>query len=223
MLLLARTTPRDLVEKRTLGLSVFIVDMRRALGNGLTVKPIRTMINHSTTEVFFDDLRIPASSLVGEQDRGLYYILDGMNVERILIASEAIGDARWFIDKAAGYARERRVFGRPIGQNQGIQFPIAQAYAETEAAALMVERAARLFDSGQPCGAEANMAKLLAADAAWHAGDTCMQTFGGFGFAEEYDIERKFRETRLFRTAPISTNMILAYLGEHVLGLPRSY
>ena len=223
MLLLARTTPKDRVEKRTLGLSVFIVDMREALGNGLTVKPIRTMINHSTTEVFFDDLRIPASSLVGEQDRGLYYILDGMNVERILIASEAIGDARWFIDKAAGYARERRVFARPIGQNQGIQFPIAQAYAETEAAALMVERAARLFDGGHPCGAEANMAKLLAADAAWHAGDTCMQTFGGFGFAEEYDIERKFRETRLFRTAPISTNMILAYLGEHVLGLPRSY
>ena len=223
MLLLARTTPKDRVEKRTLGLSVFIVDMREALGAGLTVKPIRTMINHSTTEVFFDDLRIPASSLVGEQDRGLYYILDGMNVERILIASEAIGDARWFIDRAAGYARERRVFARPIGQNQGIQFPIAQAYAETEAAALMVERAAGLFDGGEPCGAEANMAKLLAADAAWHAGDMCMQTFGGFGFAEEYDIERKFRETRLFRTAPISTNMILAYLGEHVLGLPRSY
>ena len=223
MLLLARTTPKDRVEKRTLGLSVFIVDMREALGAGLTVKPIRTMINHSTTEVFFDDLRIPASSLVGEQDRGLYYILDGMNAERILIASEAIGDARWFIDKAAGYARERRVFARPIGQNQGIQFPIAQAYAETEAAALMVDRAASLFDGGEACGAEANMAKLLAADAAWHAGDMCMQTFGGFGFAEEYDIERKFRETRLFRTAPISTNMILAYLGEHVLGLPRSY
>ena len=223
MLLLARTTPKDRVEKRTLGLSVFIVDMREALGAGLTVKPIRTMINHSTTEVFFDDLRIPASSLVGEQDRGLYYILDGMNAERILIASEAIGDARWFIDKAAGYARERRVFARPIGQNQGIQFPIAQAYAETEAAALMVDRAASLFDGGETCGAEANMAKLLAADAAWHAGDMCMQTFGGFGFAEEYDIERKFRETRLFRTAPISTNMILAYLGEHVLGLPRSY
>lgn len=223
MLLLARTTPKDQVEKRTLGLSVFIVDMRTALDSGLTIKPIRTMINHSTTEVFFDDLRIPTSSLVGEQDRGLYYILDGMNVERILIASEAIGDARWFIDKAAEYAKERQVFGRPIGQNQGIQFPIAQSYAETEAAALMVERAAQLFDSDQPCGAEANMAKLLAGDAAWHAGDMCMQTFGGFGFAEEYDIERKFRETRLFRTAPISTNMILAYLGEHVLGLPRSY
>ena len=223
MLLLARTTPKDQVEKRTLGLSVFIVDMRAALGHGLTIKPIRAMINHSTTEIFFDDLRIPADSLVGEQDRGLYYILDGMNVERILIASEAIGDARWFIEKASDYAKERQVFGRRIGQNQGIQFPIAQAYAETEAAALMVERAAQLFDSGQPCGAEANMAKLLAADAAWHAGDTCMQTFGGFGFAEEYDIERKFRETRLFRTAPISTNMILAYLGEHVLGLPRSY
>ena len=223
MLLLARTTPKDQVEKRTLGLSVFIVDMRAALGHGLTIKPIRAMINHSTTEIFFDDLRIPADSLVGEQDRGLYYILDGMNVERILIASEAIGDARWFIAKASDYAKERQVFGRPIGQNQGIQFPIAQAYAETEAAALMVERAAQLFDSGQPCGAEANMAKLLAADTAWHAGDTCMQTFGGFGFAEEYDIERKFRETRLFRTAPISTNMILAYLGEHVLGLPRSY
>ena len=197
--------------------------MRTALDSGLTIKPIRTMINHSTTEVFFDDLRIPTSSLGGEQDRGLYYILDGMNVERILIASEAIGDARWFIDKAAEYAKERQVFGRPIGQNQGIQFPIAQSYAETEAAALMVERAAQLFDSDQPCGAEANMAKLLAGDAAWHAGDMCMQTFGGFGFAEEYDIERKFRETRLFRTAPISTNMILAYLGEHVLGLPRSY
>ncbi len=223
MLLLARTTPKDQVEKRTLGLSVFIVDMREAQGNGLTIKPIRTMINHSTTEVFFDDLRISAWSLVGEQDRGLYYILDGMNVERILIASEAIGDARWFIDRATGYAKERQVFGRPIGRNQGIQFPIAQAYAETEAAALMVDRAAQLFDSGQPCGAEANMAKLLAADAAWHAGDMCMQTFGGFGFAEEYDVERKFRETRLFRTAPISTNMILAYLGEHVLGLPRSY
>jgi alkylation response protein AidB-like acyl-CoA dehydrogenase len=223
MLLLARTTPKDQVEKRTLGLSVFIVDMRAALGHGLTIKPIRAMINHSTTEVFFDSLRIPADSLVGEQDRGLYYILDGMNVERILIASEAIGDARWFIEKASDYAKERHVFGRPIGQNQGIQFPIAQAYAETEAAALMVERAAQLFDSGQPCGAEANMAKLLAADASWHAGDMCMQTFGGFGFAEEYDIERKFRETRLFRTAPISTNMILAYLGEHVLGLPRSY
>ena len=223
MLLLARTTPKDQVEKRTLGLSVFIVDMREAQGNGLTIKPIRTMINHSTTEVFFDDLRISAWSLVGEQDRGLYYILDGMNVERILIASEAIGDARWFIDRATGYAKERQVFGRPIGRNQGIQFPIAQAYAETEAAALMVDRAAQLFDSNQPCGAEANMAKLLAADAAWHAGDMCMQTFGGFGFAEEYDVERKFRETRLFRTAPISTNMILAYLGEHVLGLPRSY
>ena len=223
MLLLARTTPKDQVEKRTLGLSVFIVDMREAQGNGLTIKPIRTMINHSTTEVFFDDLRISAWSLVGEQDRGLYYILDGMNVERILIASEAIGDARWFIDRATGYAKERQVFERPIGRNQGIQFPIARAFAETEAAALMVERAAQLFDSGQPCGAEANMAKLLAADAAWHAGDMCMQTFGGFGFAEEYDVERKFRETRLFRTAPISTNMILAYLGEHVLGLPRSY
>ena len=223
MLLLARTTPKDQAEKRTLGLSVFIVDMRAALGNGLTIKPLRAMINHSTTEVFFDDLRIPADSLVGEPDRGLYYILDGMNVERILIASEAIGDARWFIEKATDYAKERHVFGRAIGQNQGIQFPIAQAYAETEAAALMVERAAQLFDAGQPCGAEANMAKLLAADAAWHAGDMCMQTFGGFGFAEEYDIERKFRETRLFRTAPISTNMIHAYLGEHVLGLPRSY
>ena len=223
MLLLARTTPKDQAEKRTLGLSVFIFDMRAALGNGLTIKPLRAMINHSTTEVFFDDLRIPADSLVGEPDRGLYYILDGMNVERILIASEAIGDARWFIEKATDYAKERHVFGRAIGQNQGIQFPIAQAYAETEAAALMVERAAQLFDAGQPCGAEANMAKLLAADAAWHAGDMCMQTFGGFGFAEEYDIERKFRETRLFRTAPISTNMIHAYLGEHVLGLPRSY
>ena len=223
MLLLARTTPKDEVAKRTDGLSVFIVDMRDAVGNGLEIKPIRTMINHATTEVFFDNLKIPASSLVGEEGKGFRYILSGMNAERILIGAECIGDARWLIDKAASYARERSVFGRPIGQNQGIQFPIAEAYAQTEAAALMVNRAAELFEAGENCGAEANMAKYLAAEASWKAADMCMQTHGGFAFAEEFDVERKFRETRLYRIAPISTNLILSYLAEHVLDLPRSY
>ncbi len=223
MLLLARTTPKDQVAKRTEGLSVFLVDMREARGRGLTIRPIRTMINHATTEVFFDDLRVPRENLIGEEGKGFRYILDGMNAERILIAAECIGDARWFIQKATAYARERVVFGRPIGQNQGIQFPIARVFAQTEAADLMVKRAAALFDAGEPCGKEANMAKLLASEASWAAADTCLQTHGGYGFAEEYDVERKFRETRLYQVAPISTNMILAYLGEHVLGLPRSY
>ncbi len=223
MLLLARTTPRDKVARKTDGMSVFIVDMRQARGHGLTIRPLRAMINHATTEVFFDNLKVPAENLVGEEGKGFRYILDGMNAERILSASECLGDARWFIAKATAYAKERVVFGRPIGQNQGIQFPIARAYAATEAAALMVKRAIALFEAGKPCGAEANMAKMLAADASWQAADTCLQTHGGFGFAEEYDVERKFRETRLYQIAPISTNLILAYIGEHVLGLPRSY
>ena len=223
MLLLARTTPKDQVARRTEGLSVFLVDMREAKGKGLDIRPIRTMINHATCEVFFDDLRVPAANLIGDEGKGFRYILDGMNAERILIASECIGDGRWFTDRAVAYANERRVFDRPIGQNQGVQFPIARAYAAIRAAALMVDKAARSFDAGEPCGEEANMANLLASEAAWEAGDTCMQTFGGYGFAEEMDIERKFRETRLYRTAPISTNMILAYIAEHVLGLPRSY
>lgn len=223
MLLLARTSPRDEGKKPHDGMSIFLVDMRDALGNGLTIKPIRAMVNHNSTEVFFDDLRIPADALVGEEGRGFKYILDGMNAERILISHECIGDARWFIEKASTYAKDRVVFDRPIGQNQGIQFPIAQCYAETEAAALMTMKSADLFDAGASCGTEANMAKLLAADASWHAADTCMQTFGGFAFAEEYDIERKFRETRLYRTAPISANLILSYIAEHVLGLPRSF
>ncbi len=223
MLLLARTSPNDKVAKRTEGLSVFLVDMREALKGGLTIKPIRTMINHATTELFFDDLPIPAESLIGEEGKGFAYILDGMNAERILIAAECIGDARWFIEKAGAYARERAVFGRPIGRNQGVQFPIARAYARTEAANLMVGCAAELFDQEKPCGPEANMAIMLASEASWEAADMCLQTFGGYGFAEEYDVERKFRETRLYRIAPISTNLILAYLAEHVLGLPRSY
>jgi acyl-CoA dehydrogenase len=223
MLLLARTTPRDEVAKRTDGLSVFLVDMPAAQGHGLTVKPIRTMMNHSTTEVFFDALRIPAADLIGEEGKGFRYILSGMNAERILIAAECVGDAKWFIAKATAYAGERAVFGRPIGQNQGVQFPIAKAYAAMRAAELMVAEAARLFEAGRDCGAEANMAKLLAADAAWEAANVCLQTHGGFGFAEDFDIERKFRETRLYQVAPISTNMILSYLAEHVLGLPRSY
>jgi alkylation response protein AidB-like acyl-CoA dehydrogenase len=223
MLLLARTTPADQVRKKGDGLSVFLVDMREARGNGLTIRPIRTMMNHNSTEIFFDNMRIPASALIGEEGRGFKYILDGMNTERILIASECIGDARWFLQRAVAYANDRSVFGRPIGQNQGIQFPIARAYAETEAAALMVSQATHLYDSGKPCGPQANMAKLLAADASWHAADMCVQTHGGFGFAEEYDVERKFRETRLYQVAPISTNLILSYLAEHVLGLPRSY
>jgi acyl-CoA dehydrogenase len=222
MLLLARTAPRR-EEKRSDGLSVFLVDLRDAVGKGVTIRPIRTMMNHATTEVFFDNLAVPAENLIGEEGKGFRYILDGMNAERILIAAECIGDARWFIAKATDYARSRVVFGRPIGQNQGVQFPIAKAYAQSEAAALMVERAAELYEGGQPCGKEANMAKLLAADASWQAADLCVQTHGGFGFAEEYDIERKFRETRLYQVAPISTNLILAYLAEHVLGLPRSY
>jgi len=223
MLLLARTTPRNEVEKRTDGLSVFLIDMREALGNGLTIRPIRTMINHATTEVFFDNLRIPANSLVGEEGKGFRYILSGMNAERILIAAECIGDARWFIEKATGYANDRSVFGRPIGKNQGIQFPIAEVYAQTEAADLMVKRAATLYETKGNCAAEANMAKYLAAEASWKAADTCMQTHGGFAFAEEYDVERKFRETRLYRVAPISTNLVLSYLAEHVLGMPRSF
>ncbi len=223
MLLLARTTPRDQAARPHEGMSVFLVDIREARDRGLTIRPIRAMINHHTTEVFFDNLRIPASSLIGEEGRGFRYILDGMNAERILIAAECIGDSRWFIDKATAYAGERMVFGRPIGQNQGIQFPIARAYAATEAANLMVEKASALFDAGQPCGPQANMAKMLAADASWQAADMCLQTHGGFGFAEEYDVERKFRETRLYQVAPISTNLILAYIAEHVLGLPRSY
>ncbi len=223
MLLLARTTPREKVTKKTEGISVFLVDMRKARGNGLTIRPIRTMINHATTEVFFDNLEVPAENLIGEEGKGFRYILDGMNAERILIAAEAIGDARWFIAKASAYAKGRVVFGRPIGQNQGIQFPIARAYAASEAANLMVQHAAQLYEAGEPAGKEANMAKLLASEAAWQAAEACMQTHGGFAFAEEYDIERKFRETRLTQIAPISTNLILAYLAEHVLGLPRSY
>ena len=223
MLLLARTAARDAGEKPHHGMSVFLVDIRKAQGKGLAIKPLRAMINHATTEVFFDDLIIPASSLVGEEGKGFRYILDGMNAERILISSECIGDGRWFIEKATCYANDRKVFDRPIGMNQGIQFPIARSYAELQAAALMVERAADMFDDGKSCGAEANMAKLLAADASWKAADMCLQTHGGFGFAEEYDIERKFRETRLYQIAPISTNLILSYIAEHVLGLPRSF
>ncbi len=223
MLLLARTTPRVEVAKKGEGLSVFLVDLREAAGRGVTIRPIRTMLNHATTEVFFDNLGVPADNLIGEAGKGFRYILDGMNAERILIAAECIGDARWFIDKARTYASARRVFGRPIGQNQGVQFPIARAYAQSEAADLMVRKAAAHFDSDQPCGKEANMAKLLASEASWAAAEACLQTHGGYGFAEEYDVERKFRETRLYQVAPISTNLIRAYLAEHVLGLPRSY
>ncbi len=223
MVLLARTTPEDQVKRRGDGLSVFLVDMAPAMKSGLTITPVRTMINHATTELFFDQLRVPASSLIGNEGEGFRYILDGMNAERILIGAECIGDARWFIAKATAYANERVVFDRPIGKNQGVQFPIARAHARTEAANLMVARAADMFDGSEACGAEANMAKLLASEASWDAADMCMQTFGGYGFAEEFDVERKFRETRLYRTAPVSTNLILAYLAEHVLGLPRSY
>jgi acyl-CoA dehydrogenase len=223
MLLLARTAPKQQVSKRTDGLSVFILDMRAARENGLTIRPIRTMMNHSTTEVFFDNVHVPAENLIGEEGSGFRYILSGMNAERILIAAECIGDAKWFLEKAADYAKERVVFDRPIGRNQGIQFPIAKAYAQMRAAELMVQKAAALFDSDVSCGAEANMAKLLAAEASWAAGEACIQTHGGFGFAAEYDIERKFRETRLYQVAPISTNLILSFLAEHVLGLPRSY
>ena len=223
MLLLARTTPRDQVARKSEGLSVFIVDMREARGNGLTIRPIRAMMNHGSTEVFFDNLRVPAENLIGEEGKGFRYILSGMNAERILIAAECIGDAKWFIDRARTYAGERVVFDRPIGKNQGVQFPIARAYADMRAAELMVREAAQKFDRGEPCGEEANLAKLLAADASFAAADMCVQTHGGFGFAEEYDVERKFRETRLYQVAPISTNLILSYLAEHVLGLPRSY
>lgn len=223
MLLLARTTPREEVKKKTEGLSTFIVDMREVVGRSLTIRPIRTMMNHATTEVFFDNMRIPASSLVGEEGQGFRYILSGMNAERVLIASECIGDAKWFIRTAANYSNERQVFGRKIGANQGVQFPIARAYAQMRAAELMVREAARFYEAGRPMGAEANMAKLLAADASWEAANVCLQTHGGFGFAEEYDVERKLRETRLYQVAPISTNLILSYLAEHVLGMPRSY
>jgi acyl-CoA dehydrogenase len=223
MLLLARTTPKHQADKRTDGLSVFILDMRTATQAGLTIRPIRTMMNHSTTEVFFDNVRIPAGNLIGEEGKGFRYILSGMNAERILIAAECIGDAKWFIEKTTDYAKERVVFDRPIGRNQGVQFPLARAYAQMCAAELMVHKAATLFEAGMNCGAEANMAKLLAADASWAAAEACIQTHGGFGFAEEYDIERKFRETRLYQVAPISTNLILSFLAEHVLGLPRSY
>jgi alkylation response protein AidB-like acyl-CoA dehydrogenase len=223
MLLLARTTPEAEIKRRGDGLSVFLVDLRAALGHGLEIKKLPAMINHNTTELFFDGLRVPADNLIGEEGKGFRYILDGMNAERILIASEALGDARWFIRTASDYAKTRIVFDRPIGQNQGVQFPLARAYAEAEAADLMIRKAAALFDAGEPCGAEANMAKLLAADASWHAGEACLQTHGGFGLAREYDVERKWRETRLFSIAPVSTNLILAYIGEHVLGLPRSY
>src|ERR1700761_6986346 len=223
MILLARTTPKDQSQKRTDGLSVFIVDMRDARNNGLEIRPIRTMMNHYTTEVFFPDMKVPAENLIGEEGKGFRYILSGMNTERILISSESIGDAKWFIAKATAYAKERAVFGRPIGQNQGIQFPIAKAYAAMRAAELMVKEATRKYEAGLDCGAEANMAKMLAADAAWDAANACVQTFGGFAFAEEYDVERKFRETRLYQVAPISTNLILSYVAEHVLGMPRSY
>ncbi len=223
MLLLARTTPRDQVASKTEGLSIFLVDMREVVGSGMTIKPIRTMMNHSTTEVFFDDMRIPASSLIGEEGKGFRYILSGMNAERILIAAECIGDAKWFIRKATDYAKERNVFGRAIGQNQGVQFPIARCYAQMRAAELMVRHAAEVYDTGGNPGEEANMAKMLASEASWAAADMCVQTHGGFGFAEEYDVERKFREARLYTVAPISTNLILSYISEHVLGLPRSY
>jgi len=223
MLLLARTTARDAVARRTEGLSVFILDMREALKDGLTIRPIRTMMNHSTTEVFFDNVRVPVKNLVGEEGKGFRYILSGMNAERILIAAECVGDAKWLIERASAYANSRQVFGRPIGANQGIQFPISRAYANMRAAELMVKEAARLYEAGRDCGAEANMAKMLAADASNEAANVCIQTHGGFGFAEEYDIERKFRETRLYQVAPISTNLILSYLAEHVLQMPRSY
>ena len=223
MILLARTTPLDQVKRKSEGMSIFIVDVNMALKHGMTIKPIRNMVNHETNEVFFDQLEIPAENLIGEEGKGFSYILDGLNAERILIAAECIGDAYWFIDRARRYANDRVVFGRPIGQNQGVQFPIADAYMETEAANLMRWKACELFDATQPCGKEANMAKYLAAKASWEAANVCLQTHGGFGFASEYDVERKFRETRLYQVAPISTNLIYAYMAEHVLGLPRSF
>ena len=223
MVLLARTTPKEKVEKKGIGLSVFMVDMREALKEGMTIQPIRTMMNHATTEVFFDDVKVPAGNLIGEEGNGFRYILDGMNAERTLIAAECLGDAQWFIKKARDYANDRKVFGSPIGKNQGVQFPIARAYASYRAAALMVAEAATMFDSGEKCAEEANIGKMLASEASWEAAEMCIQTFGGFAFAEEYDIERKFRETRLYQVAPISTNLVLAYIGQNVLGLPRSY
>ena len=223
MLLLARTTPLDQVKKKTEGLSVFLVDLRQARGHGCEIRPLKAMINHNTTEVFFDGMKVPAENLIGEEGKGFRYILDGMNAERILVSHESIGDARWFIKKARDYACERVVFDRPIGQNQAVQFPIARAYAETQAADLMLRKAAALFQAGQPCGEDANIAKLLASEAAWHAAEACMQTHGGFGYAREYDVERKWRECRIAQIAPVSTNMILSYVGEHVLGMPRSY
>ncbi len=223
MLLLARTTPRDRVKRKTEGLSIFLVDLRQAVGNGLEIRPLRTMMNHHTAEVFIDGLEAPAENLVGGEGNGFRCLLDGLNAERILIAAECVGDGRWFIEKACDYARGRVVFGRPIGRNQGIQFPIAKAHAAVEAADLMRFRAAEMFDAGEPCGAEANMSKLLAADASWEAANVCLQTHGGFGFAADYDVERKFRETRLYQVAPVSTNLILSFIAEKVLGLPRSY
>lgn len=223
MVLLVRTTPRDDCVKRTDGMSVLLVDLREAVDNGLTIRPIKTMMNHATTELFFDNLRVPAENLIGEEGKGFKCIIDGMNAERILIAAECIGDARWFTEKSSNYAREREVFGRAIGKNQGIQFPIARAYIQTEAAALMVRQAAELYDEGKTPGAEANMAKMLASEASWAAADTCIQTHGGYGFAEEYDIERKFRETRLYQVAPISTNLILSFVATNVLDLPKSF
>jgi alkylation response protein AidB-like acyl-CoA dehydrogenase len=223
MLLLARTTPREQAAKPTDGMSVLLVDLRDAVDKGLTIRPLATMMNHASTELYFDDLEVPAENLIGEEGKGFGYILDSMNAERILIAAECIGDARWFIGKASAYATHREVFGRPIGQNQGVQFPIARVHVQTEAAALMVAKAAGLFDAGEKCGAEANMAKLLASEASSAAGEVCIQTHGGYGFAEEYDIERKFRETHLYQVAPISTNLILSYVGTHVLGMPKSF
>ncbi len=223
MVLLCRTTPRESAARPSDGMSVLLVDMRQAVGAGLTIRPIRTMLNHATTELFFDNLEVPVENLVGEEGKGFKYILDGMNAERILIAAECIGDGRFFIDRSSAYARERSVFGRSIGENQGVQFPIARNYVQLTAAALAVEHAAALFEEGKPCGTEANMAKMLASEASWAAADTCIQTHGGFGFAEEYDVERKFRETRLYQVAPISTNLILSHVGTHVLGMPKSF
>ncbi|MDB5710249.1 MAG: acyl-CoA dehydrogenase [Sphingomonas bacterium] len=223
LLLLCRTAPRDASAKPSAGMSLLLVDMRQAVGNGLTIRPIRTMLNHATTELFFDDLRVPAANLIGEEGKGFHYVLDGMNAERILIAAECIGDGRFFIDRASAYAKERNVFGRAIGANQGVQFPIARAHIQLTAAALMVDQASAMFEAGKPCGSEANMAKMLASEASWYAADMCVQTHGGFGFAEEYDVERKFRETRLYQVAPISTNLILSHVATHVLGLPKSF
>jgi acyl-CoA dehydrogenase len=220
---MARTTAPDKVKKRSEGLSVFLVDLKKAVGNGVEIKPIKALINHNTTEVFFDNLEVPAENLIGEEGQGFKYILDGMNAERILVASECVGDGRWLLKKGVDYANDRKVFGRAIGQNQGVQFPLARCFAELEAADMMCRRAAALFQAGQPCGADANIAKLLASEATWHAAEVSMEVHGGFGFAQEYDIERKWREARIYRTAPISSNMVLAYISQHVLGLPRSY